>query len=263
MIDKLKIHPDGYIFKFYPLLVAIFIALRIEAIMFVNKQITIFHIITTVSSITLTINFLIIAVVTNCYGKQSARQLIWINNIIAIQFALYNFSANSLQWASISRDLGIINSYQIIIPLFVKGSLFGILGENVADFLFTFLYSRYKNNMLTKSIKTSYLQDYFVLFRYSFIANFVMLSVAYSGIFFNRSIEEIITLICGALLVKTIIELFLSPIAVYAIVKLKKLENFDVYDLSGNNPFAFLIKYEYLNFYQFDNGSRNSEEKKP
>ncbi len=253
MADKLKIHPDKYIFKFYPLLVALFIALRIEAIMFVNKQITIFYITTTVSSITLTINFLIIAIVTNCYGKQSARQLIWINNIVAIQFVIYSLSANALKWSSGSHDLAIINSYQIIIPLFAKGSLFGILGENVADFLFTFLYSRYKNNVLTKSIKTSYLQDYFVLFRYSFIANFAMLSVAYSGIFFNYAIEEIITLVCGALFVKTVIELFLSPIALYAITKLKKLENFDVYDFSGNNPFAFLIQYEYLNLRQFDN----------
>ena len=250
---------NGYIFKFYPLLVALFVALRIEAIMFVNKQITIFHITTTVSSITLTINFLIIAVVTNCYGKQSSRQLVWINNLIAFQFAIYSFLANSVNWADNGSDLELINSYQTLVPLFAKNSIFGILGDNVADFLFIFLYSRYKNNKLIKPIKTSYLHDYFVLFKYSFIANLGMLLMAYTWIFFDYPIEEVISLICGALIVKTIMELFLSPIASYIIPKLKQIEKFDVYDYSKNNPFAFLIKNEYLNFYQNTDNGNNLE----
>lgn len=50
------------------------------------------------------------------------------------------------------------------------------------------------------------------------------------------------------MIIKSIIELIFSPLAIYLILKAKKFEGFDVHDFSGNNPFLFVMDYKYLNF---------------
>jgi uncharacterized PurR-regulated membrane protein YhhQ (DUF165 family) len=235
-------------FKLYTFLVALFIVLRTEAIMFVNKQITIFYVTTTVSGITLTINFLILAIVTSCYGKQSARQLLWINNVIALQFIIYNVFANSFDWSvSGNQNLEIISAYKQLIPLFIKAGGFGLIGENVADFLFVFLYSKRKNKQPI-IVGISKLSEYFILFKCSFLANLAMLAVAYSGIFFKNSFLDILTLILQVLFVKTATEIILSPLVICLIIIIKHFEGFEVLDNSGYNPFKFKIEMKYLNF---------------
>jgi uncharacterized PurR-regulated membrane protein YhhQ (DUF165 family) len=249
-----KEHPNGYMFKLYPLMVALFVILQIECILFVSKQIDIFHLSTTLSGITFPINLLILAIVVNCYGKQSARQLVWINNVIVIQFVIYNLFAHSLAWSPNSHNAEVIISYKILIPVFVKSGLAGLFAENIAEFLFVFLYAKYQNKKLIHEI--SFLNEWLKLFIYGFAANFTMLLISYSIIFSDYSFKDISILICHVMLLKSIIEVIFSPIAIYIIIKIKNFEGFDVRDLSGNNPFAFLIKYEYLNFYQVDNDSR-------
>ncbi len=246
--------PDGFIFKFYPLAVALFVILQIECILFVNKRIDIFHLSTTLSGITFPINLLILAVAVNCYGKQSARQLVWINNITIIQFVIYNFCANFLTWSSNSHNPEVIISYKILIPIFIKSGLAGLFAENIAEFLFVFLYSRYQNKRLVHEV--SFLKEWLRLFIYVFTANFTMLLISYNIIFADYNFKDVIILICQVMLLKSIIEIIFAPIAIYIITKIKNFEGFDVRDLSGNNPFAFLIKYEYLNFYQINNDSK-------
>jgi uncharacterized PurR-regulated membrane protein YhhQ (DUF165 family) len=236
------------IFKFYPLMVALFVTLQIECILFVNKQIDVFYLSSTLSGITFPINLLILAVVVNCYGKQSAKQLIWINNVIVIQFVIYNLLANYLDWSSKNQNFDVMNAYNILIPIFIKSGLAALFAENVADFLFVFVYSNYRNNRPV--YKNSYLKEFFKMVEYSFMSNFVMLAISYSIIFWKKDLEYTFYLICQVMILKSIIEIIFSPIAIYTITKIKNCEGFGIRDFAGNNPFTFLIKYEYLNFYQ-------------
>ena len=137
--------PEGYIFKLYPLFVALFVIIQIECIIFVNKQITIFHITTTLSGITFPINLLILAVVTHCYSKQSARQLIWINNIIILQFIAYVYFSHSMDWASGINKPETVQAFDQLLPMFIRSGIASLLAENIAEFLFIILYNRHKN----------------------------------------------------------------------------------------------------------------------
>lgn len=247
MSDR-QICVDGYIFKFYPLLVALFVILQIECIIFVNKQIDIFYLSSTVSGVTFPLNLLILAIVVNCYGKQCARQLIWINNIVVLQFAAYNFFIGHLNWSIKSQDPEIINAYQVLVPVFARVGLAAIFSENIANFLFVFIYSKYRNSY--KVFQVSYSKEYLRMFIYAFISNFTMLMLSYSIIFWRYDFKYIVLLVCRVMLLKSIIEAIFSPIAIYVITKIKNIEGFGVRDISGNNPFKFLIKKEYLNFYQ-------------
>ncbi len=248
--------PKNYIFKFYPLMVALFVTLQIECVLFVNKQIDVFHLSSTLSGITFPLNLLILAVVVNCYGKQSAKQLIWINNVIVIQFVIYNLLANYLNWSSKNQDFEVINAYNMLIPIFIKSGLAALFAENVADFLFVFVYSRYRNSHPV--YKNSYLKEFLKMVEYSFISNFIMLAVSYVVIFWKQDLKYTFFLICQVMILKSIIEIVFSPIAIYVINKIKNFEGFGIRDFSGDNPFTFLIKYEYLNFYQI---LPNAEEK--
>ena len=136
--------PGGYIFKLYPLFVALFVILQIECIIFVHKQINVFKILTTISGITFPVNLLLLAIVTNCYGKQSARQLIWINNIVIIEFIIYNYFANIVDWANY-ENIKLINAYDILTSLFIRSGLTALIAENIAEFVFIALYNNYKN----------------------------------------------------------------------------------------------------------------------
>lgn len=255
---KSQLLPDGYIFKLYPLLAALFVAIQLECILFVHKQTTIFHITTTLSGITFPVNLLILAIVTHCYGKQSAQQLIWINNIIILQFAAYNFFADSTTWAHF-QNLEVIASYNKLIPLFIRSSLTALIAENIAEFVFVYLYNAYKNKKpkLTRAQNNVY--EFWGLFKFSFLANSLMLLISYTSIFWELPYNKIFTLVIQVILIKSLIEIAFSPLAIYLILKIKKFEGFDVHDFSGNNPFLFLMDYKYLNFNTAKDDENNTD----
>lgn len=241
--------PDGYIFKLFPLFVALFVALQIECILFVYKQISIFYITTTLSGITFPINLLILAIVTHCYGKQSARQLIWINNIIILQFVAYNIFANFTSWSYVAENQKMISAYSELQPLFIRSGAISLVSENIAEFLFISLYNEYKNQKpISLNRWQNNIYEFLGLFKFSFIANFLMLVVSYSIIFWELSYSKILFLILQVMLVKSSIEIIFSPLAIYLILKIKKFEGFAVNDFSGNNPFLFMMDHKYLNF---------------
>lgn len=246
-IIKSNFSPNGYIFKLYPLFATLFVAIQLECILFVHKQVTILYITTTLSGLTFPINLLILAIVTHCYGKQSARQLIWINNLIILQFVLYNILANSLPWAHI-ENTGIITSYNKLLPLFIKSGITAIIAENIAEFLFVYLYNTYKNKKPKLNSVQNNIYEFIGLFKFSFFTNFIMLLISYTSIFWELPYYKTIILVVQVMLIKSIIELIFSPLAIYLILKVKKFEGFDVHDFSGNNPFLFLMDYKYLNF---------------
>lgn len=258
-MEKLKSSFTGssYVFKLYPLLVAVFVVIQIECILFVYKQISLFGITTTLSGITFPINLLILAIVTHCYGKQSARQLVWINNIVILQFVGYNLFAQNTNWSSLA-NMELVSAYETLIPLFMRSGLTALIAENIAEFLFIFLYSRYKNNKPKLAPAKNTFYEFWGLFKFSFMANFLMLMVAYSSIFYEKSFYDIVTLVAQVMLIKSIIEILFSPLAIYLIIKIKQFEGFDIHDFSGNNPFLFLMDYKYLNFNPVNNNENNS-----
>lgn len=246
-----RFKPEGYIFKLYPLFVAIFVCVQIECIIFIHKQITIFGITTTLSGITFPINLLILAIVTHCYSKQSARQLIWINNIIILQFVGYTYFSHSMSWASSVSNAETVTAFDQLLPLFMRSGLAGLIAENIAEFIFIALYNRHKNKGVAQEANIQgRLYQFFGLFKYCFLANLLMLLVSYVAIFWQYSFYNILVLVLQVLFLKSAIEIIFSPLAIFLIAKIKKIEGFDVHDFSGNNPFLFLLDYKNLNFNQ-------------
>jgi uncharacterized PurR-regulated membrane protein YhhQ (DUF165 family) len=246
-----RFKPEGYVFKLYPLFVALFVVIQLECIIFIHKQIDIFDITTTLSGITFPINLLILAIVTHCYGKQSARQLIWINNIIILQFVGYTFFAHSMNWAGNVNNAETIMAFDQLLPLFMRSGLAGLVAENIAEFIFIAMYNKHKNKAIVRGANAQGgLYQFYGLFKYCFVANLLMLLVSYVAIFWHYPFYDILILVLQVLALKSVIEAIFSPLAIVLIAKIKKFEGFEIHDFSGNNPFLFLLDYKNLNFNQ-------------
>ena len=245
---KNNLQTNNHSFKLYTLFVAIYIIIQIECIMFVNKQIEIFGYNITLSGITFPIDVLLLGVITNSYGYQLARQLLWINNIIIVQFLLYNSVANVFPFANVmvNNQPDVVFAYDILIPRYIRTCITALVSENIAEFIFIWLVSR--NKIMHKNGNVGWR-----IFKYSILANIIMLTIGYMGVFSDYSFTQIIKLIFNVMLIKTLIELLFLYFAIYIANKVRNFEQVDVFDYAKPNPFAFLTQYKYLNIKNINN----------
>ncbi|MFO0320618.1 MAG: VUT family protein, partial [Neisseriaceae bacterium] len=183
MLPKLqkKFSTQRHAFKLYTSLSVLFIILQIECILSVHKQISIFNVDLTISGIIYPFNLLILGIITNSYGYQYARQLLWLNNLALIQFIIYNFIIFHLN-PSLAMQIhqpDLVQSYNILVPLYIKSSISSMVSENIANFIFIWMINISKILQHGKKIGWR-------IMKYSVLANFIMLIIAYSVIFFNR-----------------------------------------------------------------------------
>ena len=174
-------------FKLYTLLSVLFIVIQLECILFVTKQISVFNIDLTISGITYPFDLLILGIITNCYGYQYARQLLWLNNLIIIQFISYSFLVNNVHPSHImeSQQSNLVLSYSILVPLYIKSAISGMLGENIANFVFIWLVNNSKIVQKGKNLGWR-------IIRYSILANLIMLCISYTMIFKKYTVAHIV-----------------------------------------------------------------------
>lgn len=237
-----KFSNRGHNFKLYTLLSILFVVIQLECNLFVTKQISIIGINLTMSGITYPVNLLILGVITNCYGYQYARQLLWLNNFMVVQFICYSLIAHSIppSHAMIKTQFELVSSYDRLIPIYIRNSISGMIGENIANFIFIWLVNKSKIVQNGKKIGWR-------IIKYSIIANLIMLSASYSIIFWDYTFTHLVTLILNVMLIKIIIELIFIKLVVVCANKLRALEGMEVFDNTTYNPFSLLINYDYLN----------------
>jgi hypothetical protein len=115
-----------------------------------------------------------------------------------------------------------------------------LIAENISGFLFIWLVNR--NKIMHHGGNIGWR-----IFKFSIIANLIMLTISYMSIFSIYSFNQILNIIFHVMIIKMMVELLFIYFAIYIANKVRNFEEVDVLDYAKPNPFLFLTQYQYLN----------------
>lgn len=173
---------------------------------------------------------------TEVYGYKKTRKIIWIGFIVLIVFNVLLYFVILLppeqSWnSSIGQE-----NFEKVLGITPRIAFAGIIGYFWGEFANSFVLAKMK---IKNNGKYLWNRVVFSTIIGQFVDTVLFCSIAFAYIInFNTMVNYIIT----GYLYKVLVEIVFSPLTLYIIEKVKKIENMDQYDYNTNfNPFVFKL----------------------
>lgn len=243
------------VFKYYPILLAIIVAVQLMCFILVKRQINIYGLTTTASGLLFPLDIYLFEIIGYSYGYEYARQSVWVNSMSHIIFFSIIQLCNILPFDS-NMNHEYFTAYQTLFKYSYWIIIGSFIGNFCGDYFSAFLVPKSKVFFNTKFNKT-------LIFVIHIISEFITISVSYTIINIpdNYTISQIAKLVGGTMVFKIIIALAMLPFAKRLINFIRKVEQVDVYDYNQDYKiFKFnpdLDKLRMVNFKGFYNVKKN------
>ena len=238
---------SGYMF--YVPLAGLFFCIQMLSTMFIYKSISFGGgIVLTASSLIYTLDYSIVNIVAEVYGKRNVTKMIWTNAFLMFVVGM-TIQLVVLLPSPINNHL--IHDYSEIYSSAWRQAVFGPIAVTIAYFINLYLIKKIKERFT--NLKFMWRQFYS-----SITAEFILLLLGYSMIFmFERSIATILTLVFFGWVWKVLATLALSPLTAMIKQKLYSYENHSsieekhngndkTKDFMGNNPITLRLESIYI-----------------
>lgn len=223
--------------KYLFFLAGLYLTLKLTTILLIYKIVCVGTLVLSASALLMPAWFFIGDVITEVYGYQITKRLIWIVITCQFIFSLICFLASLLPSPANLPHQAV---YYEMFSKLPKVALASFLAIIAGAFINSYLISRWKIYLLGKYFWMRSLGA-------TFVGELTFTMVAYFIEFYATtiSIKMIIMLIISSLSIKILINLFASIPATLLVSFLKKVEKIDHFDYNVNfNPFAIKESYE-------------------
>jgi len=224
-------------FKYYLIILTLFLSTWFTSNIAAIKFVSFYGITFTGGFIIFPFTTIFSSIIVDVYGYKSARQAIWCGIIFFIIFIAYTSIINLIPESPYFK---LHNELQSIFFPEVRILLASIISYWLADFTNSYLMSIMK--MSGKSLLNRIIFSYIFSFWVD-ITCFMLF--AFYGVLPTQALFK---LAIAAYIKKFLLQIFLLPLTLYLIKRIKLLEGFEIYDYNTNfNPFSFdnIYKLDY------------------
>jgi len=218
-------------YKYFNLILVFNITFLLVADVTAGKIIEIFGFPATASTLLFPVVYIISDIMTEVYGYAVARRMLWYTILasfmagIAYQLAVYMPAAQGF-------DNG--DAYKVVLGSVPRIMIVGWFAVFCGDIVNNYILAKMKiwtkgRHLWLRTISSTFLGQ---------IVNSLLFYFA--ALFGVIPLELLINAMIFSIVAKTLIEIAMTPVTYLVIVKLKKVENIDHFDVKTNfNPFSF------------------------
>lgn len=233
---NLVLSRDQIQFKYYFILLTIFIATWLTSDIAAVKLVSVFGITLTGGFIIFPFTTMVSSIIVEVYGYKNSRQAIWAGVILNATFI---FFINIIYLIPSSTHWALNDQFKAILVPGMRIAAASLISFIISDFVNSYLMAKMK----IKSQGKSLIKRIVVSCGFSFLFDIILfLTLAFYGTMPNEILEK---LIFYAYLKKVFCQIALFPVVCYLVYLLKKLEGIDIYDHDTKfNPFSLDNVYD-------------------
>jgi uncharacterized PurR-regulated membrane protein YhhQ (DUF165 family) len=233
-------------FKYYPILLTIIVAVQMMCFFLSKRQIEFFGLAVNGSGILFPLDIYLFEVIGYCYGYEYSRQAVWVNILTHVGFFALMGIIRILPYAS-GMHPEYVTAYKTIFQFSHWMIIGSIIGEMAGDFFSAVIVPKSKVKFQGKHVTI-------LILIVHLISSF--LTVAISYIIINipdgYTIYQILNLVTGTMIVKTIIAIIMLPVGRKLIDIIRVAEGVEIFDSKQNySLFKFNPDFEKLKMVKF------------
>jgi uncharacterized integral membrane protein (TIGR00697 family) len=210
----------------------------------VERMTSVFGITLSAASIFIPIIYVTAAIVTEVYGYQWARRMIWVGIFSELLFSITLSLVNLLPTAAFHNSH--VTAYHLILHPLFRNAVAYIAASLIGAFLTSYSVSNMK--LLTKPREQESTKSFSLMYLRNLVAaalgEILFVVIGFSILFYNVfSLHRILELMLVSLAIKLFINVVsLVPVS-FLVSKLKHIEHYDAYDENISfSPFKYAIQ---------------------
>ncbi len=235
--ENLVLSKDIIQFKYYIILLTVFIATWLTSDIAAIKLVSVFGITLTGGFIIFPFTTTLSSIIVEVYGYKNSRQAIWSGVILNATFV---FFINLIYLIPSSSYWNLNDQFKAILIPGMRIAIASLISFITSDFINSYLMAKMK----IKSQGKSLIKRIIVSCGFSFLFDITFFFIlAFYGTISNELLTK---LIFYAYIKKVFCQIAFFPIVDYLVYHLKRLEGIDIYDCNTKfNPFSFDNVYDF------------------